>query len=464
MKSIIYNNEKKRSTQRFMTFALVLALLLFLFNILTSRVFAGLFAPGSGVAEVNGEGYATLSEALSAWTEGSTLRLTSDVTTDSTINVPTGEHILDLNGYGIKMTGSGSVINIVGGANLRVDDSNEDALHRFTVSNAQSNGAGLATVDDSLTSGYKTFKGGYITGGNASNGGGILIASNAYLTLNGGTVIGNQSNWMGAGIKNSNTDDTEGKSFIMNGGSIIYNSISGWGSGVCSDSGVTINGGTIAYNYASKNPGGIHGHYIYINGGCIENNYSNGTEYASGVHSDHEVFISGDTVICGNLTNGDPYNLDWDRTEYKHGHMINITGALSDNAKIGVTMCISGTGQFTSGWKDNMGDADPSKYFTSDNTDYVVFMNSNGELEIGKGFVPDVSAEGFEGDYDGKAHSADGYEATASSELYDVTNDFTYHGRAEAVRTDAGTTNMGLTAANFENDQYGTDCGEFREP
>ena len=54
-------------------------------------------------------------------------------------------------------------------------------------------------------------------------------------------------------------------------------------------------------------------------------------------------------------------------------------------------------------------------------------------------------------DYDGKAHSADGYEATASSELYDVTNDFTYHGRAEAVRTDAGTTNMGLTAANFEN-------------
>ena len=381
MKSIIYNKEKKRSTQRFMTFALVLALLLFLFNILTSRAFAGLFAPGSGVAEVNGEGYATLSEALSAWTEGSTLRLTSDVTTDSTINVPTGEHILDLNGYGIKMTGSGSVINIVGGANLRVDDSNEDALHRFNVSNAQSNGAGLATVDDSLTSGYKTFKGGYITGGNASSGGGILIASNAYLTLNGGTVIGNQSSWMGAGIKNSNTDDTEGKSFIMNGGSIIYNSISGWGSGVCSDSGVTINGGTIAYNYASKNPAGIHGHYIYINGGCIENNYSNGTEYASGVHSDHEVFISGDTVICGNLTNGDPYNLDWDRTEYKHGHMINITGALSDNAKIGVTMCISGTGQFTSGWKDNMGNAEPSKYFTSDKSIYKVKLN-NGEAEL----------------------------------------------------------------------------------
>ena len=280
------------------------------------------------------------------------------------------------------MTGSGSVINLNSGAKLSFNDSNKEAEHRFTVSNAQSNGARLATVDDGLTSGYKTFTGGYITGGSAREGG-ILVGNNAYLTMNGGTIIGNQSSFMGAGVKVSNNGDDDGKCFTMNGGSIIYNSISGYGSGVCSDAGVTITGGVIACNYASNYPGGVHGHYLYISGGRIENNFAGNSEYAAGVHADHEVFLSGDTVIYGNLCNGSPYNLDWDRVEYKHGHMINLTGALSEEAKIGVTLRITGTGTFTSGWNDKMGNADPAKYFTSDNDAYEVYLNSSGEAEIG---------------------------------------------------------------------------------
>ena len=53
--------------------------------------------------------------------------------------------------------------------------------------------------------------------------------------------------------------------------------------------------------------------------------------------------------------------------------------------------------------------------------------------------------------YDGNAHSADGYDATASSTLYDVTKNITYSGRAEAVRTNVGTTQMGFTADKFSN-------------
>ena len=63
-------------------------------------------------------------------------------------------------------------------------------------------------------------------------------------------------------------------------------------------------------------------------------------------------------------------------------------------------------------------------------------------------------------DYDGVEHTVTGYTATADSELYDVTKDFTFtpaegaelvDGEIAAKRTDAGTTNMGLAADQFEN-------------
>jgi len=44
-----------------------------------------------------------------------------------------------------------------------------------------------------------------------------------------------------------------------------------------------------------------------------------------------------------------------------------------------------------------------------------------------------------------------GYTATADTRLYDVTKDFTFNGTAAAARTDAGTTNMNLTAEQFVN-------------
>ena len=53
-------------------------------------------------------------------------------------------------------------------------------------------------------------------------------------------------------------------------------------------------------------------------------------------------------------------------------------------------------------------------------------------------------------DYDGTAHTVSGYDVEISNPLYKVT-DFTFSGTAEAARTDAGTTNMGLNAAQFTN-------------
>ena len=53
--------------------------------------------------------------------------------------------------------------------------------------------------------------------------------------------------------------------------------------------------------------------------------------------------------------------------------------------------------------------------------------------------------------YDGEEHTVTGYTATADSDLYDVDNDFVFSGTAQAARTEAGTTNMGLAADQFEN-------------
>ena len=89
---------------------------------------------------------------------------------------------------------------------------------------------------------------------------------------------------------------------------------------------------------------------------------------------------------------------------------------------------------------------------TNDNFATVTFVVNDGELKI-KPIDTIVKIVGNTNttDYDGEAHTVTGYTATADSELYDVTKDFSFSGSAEAVRTDAGTTKMGLAASQFTN-------------
>ena len=100
---------------------------------------------------------------------------------------------LDLNGYVLKMTGSGSVIILDNKSGITGDltliDSNPTAEHKFKV-----NGAEPWVLDDS---GTETVYGGIITGGTGSRiffsngveGGGVIIGSGA-LTMNGGNIVG----------------------------------------------------------------------------------------------------------------------------------------------------------------------------------------------------------------------------------------------------------------------------------
>ena len=163
--------------------------------------------------------------ALGHWTTGSTLTLLKDVTTTSTITV-SGTKTLDLNGHGIRMTGSGNVISVGDGANLTLNDSDATAqthrTHKFTV--PENDAAGLATLNE--TSGTYTITGGYITGGSTASGsGGGVCVNGGTLTMNGGTVIGNTAKF-GGGVY-----VCDNGTFRLNGGAITGNTAQGSGGG-----------------------------------------------------------------------------------------------------------------------------------------------------------------------------------------------------------------------------------------
>ena len=630
---------------------------------------------------INGETttkYPSFSDALSNWSAGSTLKLLKDATTNSTITV-SGTKTLDLNGHGIRRTGTGSVIKVNEQSTLNLKDSDTSKEHKYKTSSPAGNGAGFATVDDTLTSGYKTFKGGYITGGYITGGynygAGINVEGNgATLNMYGGTIIGNRltaGSTGGGGVCLQDWDKSGG--FNMYGGSIIGNT-SNYGGGVYVRCGkMVMHDGEISNNVAhSNNIGGavlafggsstfimeggtINGNLaqhggaieasgdacVSIFGGTITNNTANGkggalTNQRSDGDTSPAVFnISGAPVFSGNTAGGKSSDVYLCNTA-----VLNVTDEMTNTTPILVSRS-NGSGTFTSGWKDKMGEADPAAYFTAEVSNYQVRRIRNGEAYVGlphthnwsytangdtisatcSGYesgvclldiqtvevcaedkdydgtavtatltksddwktenglsdptisysgntdagtytasitlaaatasteftineismADEVSAENYTGDYDGEehtisvtkpsaatvkygtesgtynlseaptftdagthtvyyqvtrknyititdsatvtinrinavvtitghtttvdyngnAHSADGYDAETDSELYDVEKDFVYNGRPQAVRTDAGTTYMNLDSAKFENTNPNFETVEF---
>ena len=120
------------------------------------------------------------------------ITLKNDIAIGTTLTV-LRKVTLDLNGYVLKMTGSGSVIILDNKSDITGDltliDSNPTAEHKFKV-----NGAEPWVLDNS---GTETVYGGIITGGTGSRiffsngveGGGVIIGSGA-LAMNAGSIVG----------------------------------------------------------------------------------------------------------------------------------------------------------------------------------------------------------------------------------------------------------------------------------
>jgi len=220
------------------------------------------------VATIGDKKYDTLQEALEAAADGETVKIHGNLLGNFVFDSAGKAVTLDLNGYGL-MTNSGTALKVNAGK-LTITDSNAESEHKYTV-----DGNNIAKVDDSLTENYKTFKGGFITGGTDS---GIRVSGDGTeLTLKAGTILGNKG---------------------TNGG------------GINSGSGSTVNvtGGSIQNNYATNNGGGIcvssNGTLKMSNGAVQENVVYNigGGVYISGKDAVFE--LSGGTIQGNKADNG----------------------------------------------------------------------------------------------------------------------------------------------------------------
>ncbi len=182
-----------------------------------------------------------------------------------------GDVTLDLNGFVLKITGSGSVIKIESGT-LTLVDSHPAAIHKFV-----KNTDDLWMLDESQGAGI--VRGGIITGGNAgdNDGGGVYVCPGAGLVMRGGSIVGCKAK-QGGGVyvADKNEAKTLGR-FTMKGGSIV---------------------GCVAYGSAAYDDGGGVNNLgsFTMNGGTIRN-CTAAYGYGGGISSLRNITICGDAFV-----------------------------------------------------------------------------------------------------------------------------------------------------------------------
>ncbi len=170
-------------------------------------------------AEVGGQQYETLQEAVNAAEEGDTITLLENVTENITFN--NKAVTLDLNGNTVSGTGSGTVVTINGGDVILTGDG------EITGGEGARHGGGVK-IDKG---GSFTMNGGIITGNSAVEWGGGVCVDDGTFTMNDGEISGNNAAHVGGGVAVYNYLEDKSGRFTMNGGMISENN-SGIGGGI----------------------------------------------------------------------------------------------------------------------------------------------------------------------------------------------------------------------------------------
>ena len=229
------------------------------------------------------KGVATAQELTDALADSAVdiINLNQDIEISSTLIV-TRPVTLDLYGYMLEMTGSGSVITIKDGGHLTLKDSDLTATYNFTP-----DADGLWKWGNS---GTKTVNGGVIYGGNAANGGGVYVEGGGKFTMTAGNIVGCTANG--------------NDSYICGGG--VY---------VAANGVFNMTGGSIAGCTAvSKNDSS------YVLGGGIRNE---GTTTLSGTAEIRECHTKSDgSNFGGGISDGRLFNISGD---------VKVTGCTSSN-------------------------------------------------------------------------------------------------------------------------------------
>ncbi len=289
--------------------------------------------------------------------------LMNDITLSSTWEVPAGAVRLCLNGHTVKMNGTGRVITVGSGATLNLYD-----CHTAPGSVTGGKDGGVYIGDG----GTFNMHNGLITGNETNgSGGGVFIEKNGKFNMVDGEVSGNISHKYGGGVCIN-----PGGLFNLAGGAITDNR--GLVAGGVADSGTfTMSGGSVSYNTAGNNMGGIQigGGTFTMTGGTVTGNVAE--QYYGGVYVGGTFCFGGSAKITDNTASGQVSNV------YLNNRRVIsvVTGALAPaGASAGVTADtvppVSITGE---------NDADYSSCFTSDNADYTV-VNENNIVRLMQAF------------------------------------------------------------------------------
>ncbi len=341
-------------------------------------------------------------------TEAGNYYLTNDVAIDSTWEVPSGTTNLCLNGHGITMTGSGSVISVGSGITFNLYDCDSSTTYYYIVESPKENGAGLATICDEDTynvtpeNARGTFTGGYITGGNADKGAGINV-NGATVSIKGGTIIGNSAaahggggialtggtlaitggvikcnEVLGNGAQGGGVCLTGNSTINMTGGVIELNVSEGCGGGIQinnNNSGSVIAGGIIRNNYTAQGGGINAGPSFTFTGGVITGNIATGNNSGGGVFAGYDLIMSGSATIQGNMKSStEPSDIVlW------HTYLVLESSIPASNVNPIVIGRYNGASQgvLTDGWTTYMDGLDPNDYFVSDKVDYAIFIKDD---------------------------------------------------------------------------------------
>ncbi len=259
------------------------------------------------VAQIGETSYGTVMAALEAVTDSTetTITMIADSTEDITIS-ESQTIILDLNGYTLTGTGSGSVVTNSGTLTIQDSGGNDSGIVTGGVSTTGGGGV--------YSTGAFTLAGGTIKGNSATNnnGGGVYVTSAGSFIMMGGTVTENSAARANGSTltRNGGGVAVQSASVTITGGSITNNTCDGAGGGLWATGTVSITGKSDSLVVISGNAAGTQGGGIYFTGDAtmtyleVSNNSATGKNgsnyqyYAGGISTQS----SGKTVKLANVT------------------------------------------------------------------------------------------------------------------------------------------------------------------
>ncbi len=255
--------------------------------------------------------------------------------------------------------------------------------------NTATHGGGISVLTTNGKAAGVVMDGGSIKGnaakqmerGSWGDGGGVYL-DGAELTLNKGAIISdNTAERDGGGIYSDGT-------ITMNDGKITNNT-GVYGGGIYNEwsskaSIVTINGGEISGNTSKEGSGGgiVNHKTLIMTGGSVTGNKAK--KDGGGIYQYRDFQVSGTVRITGNTeSEGKTSNVFLDYKTYNetepNRYVTIVSPGLSSGSQIGVNINPDKDLNITQA----VNDADYSKYFTSDDSNYeIINVESNGKYQV----------------------------------------------------------------------------------